>query len=207
MNVNKIIFGGETIIDLTETTVTAENLKKGIIAFDATGSKITGTLVVGRYTNQVFTATDTDESIYNGVGYKDDARLSSSGSVSGSAQAGSVTTGFIPFKNTDVIRMKGAKWLDESGGHYYLHLYNADKTCLTADGSYLYGGNFSATANMISQVSVTYDEATDITTFQIINPEGNTGGFRNAAKSASYFRINALGKGEDLIVTVNQEIE
>lgn len=158
------------------------------------------------FTNQVPISTDTDGSIYNGTGYKDDARLSSSGGVSGSALPGSVVTGFIPFKNTDVIRMKGAEWLGMSdahpGHHYYINLYNSSKSFISKGGitsqdfDYLYG----------SQVSAVYDAVSGITTFQIIDPTGNTGAFRAAAKSAAYFRINAYGKGADLIITVNQEI-
>ena len=60
--------------------------------------------------------------------------------------------------------------------------------------------------NFATQVSVTFDETTGVTTFQIIDPTGSSGYYRNAAKSAAYFRINAYGSGADLIVTVNQEI-
>ena len=37
------------------------------------------------FTNQVPISTDTDGSIFNGVGYKDNVRLSSSGGISSSA--------------------------------------------------------------------------------------------------------------------------
>lgn len=152
--------------------------------------------------NQVPISTDTDGSIYNGTGYKDNARLSSSGGVSSSAQAGSVVTGFIPWKNTDVIRMKGATWTHRNGEHYYMNLYDVNK-------AFINNGAVSAQAyadNYASQIAVVYDETTGVTTFSIINPSSDTGAFRMAAKSAAYFRINAYGKGADLIVTVNQEI-
>ncbi len=41
---NKIIYGGRTLIDLTEDTVTPETLIKGATAHNAAGEKITGTL-------------------------------------------------------------------------------------------------------------------------------------------------------------------
>ena len=41
--VNKVIYGGEVLIDLTGDTVTAANLDKGVIAHDKTGAEITGT--------------------------------------------------------------------------------------------------------------------------------------------------------------------
>lgn len=42
-NINKIIFGNETIIDLTTDTVEADKLAKGFTAHDKTGAVITGT--------------------------------------------------------------------------------------------------------------------------------------------------------------------
>lgn len=43
MGVSKIIYGGETLIDLTADTVKADKLLKGITAHGANGDKITGT--------------------------------------------------------------------------------------------------------------------------------------------------------------------
>lgn len=43
---NKIIYGGQTLIDLTEDTVTPETLKQGVTAHDASGEIITGTLSI-----------------------------------------------------------------------------------------------------------------------------------------------------------------
>lgn len=41
---SKIVYAGETLIDLTEDTVTPATLKSGVTAHDASGAKITGTL-------------------------------------------------------------------------------------------------------------------------------------------------------------------
>lgn len=147
------------------------------------------------YTNLVPTSIDTDGSIYNGTGYKDNVRLSSSGSVSGTAQTGSVVTGFIPFTNTDVIRIKGAKWrnmTEEQGGHWYIAFYNSNKTLLIAVADSAYESTYA------TSVSVTYDESTGVTTFDITDDSFQT--------NTAYFRINAYGNGADLIVTVNEEI-
>ncbi len=43
-NINKVIYNGEILIDLTGDTVTAGLLKKGVTAHDKTGEIITGTL-------------------------------------------------------------------------------------------------------------------------------------------------------------------
>ena len=41
-NVNKVVYGGTTLIDLTNDTVTAENLMEGYTAHDASGALIIG---------------------------------------------------------------------------------------------------------------------------------------------------------------------
>lgn len=185
--------------------------EKGVaVAADATSDNLAAYIRLIKaitFTNLVPTSTDTDGSVYNGVGYKDNTRLSSSGGVSGSAQTGSVTTGFMPFKNTDVIRMKGAEWLGATtkyGGHFYLSLYDANKAFITGGG--MASSTYDADPGGPAQLSVTYDEATGVTTFSIIDPDGATGSFRAAAKNAKYFRVNGYGSGANLIVTVNEEI-
>lgn len=54
MAVNKVVFGGETVIDLTGDDVTAEKLVTGTTAHDKTGAPITGTNPYEK------TATDTE---------------------------------------------------------------------------------------------------------------------------------------------------
>lgn len=46
MAVNKVVFGTTSIIDISDSTVTADKLSKGEIAYDKTGEKITGTMEV-----------------------------------------------------------------------------------------------------------------------------------------------------------------
>ena len=40
MAVNKVIFGGETVVDLTEDTVTAAKMLSGVTAHDKSGAKV-----------------------------------------------------------------------------------------------------------------------------------------------------------------------
>ena len=42
--VNKVVYAGETLIDLTNDTVTASSLRKGVTAHKVDGTIITGTL-------------------------------------------------------------------------------------------------------------------------------------------------------------------
>ena len=157
------------------------------------------------FKNQVPISTDTDGSIYNKVGYKDNTRLSSSGGVSGSAQNGSVTTGFIPFPNGDktVIRMKGGSWKTASAdghGHYYINFYDANKKFLV----YLSAGEAPDYTHV---VTITRD-ANGVETVKWSETYGTTNTMlQYVRKQAKYIRINAYGKGADFIVTIDEEIE
>lgn len=44
MPVNKVVFGDETLIDISDSTVTADSLLKDAVAYSADGTKILGTL-------------------------------------------------------------------------------------------------------------------------------------------------------------------
>lgn len=46
LNVNKVIYGGDVLIDLTGDSVSADKVLKGITAHDKSGAKITGTCTV-----------------------------------------------------------------------------------------------------------------------------------------------------------------
>lgn len=159
------------------------------------------------YTNQVPISTDTDGSIFNGTGYIENRRLSSSGGLSSSAQNGSVTTGFIPFPDGDktIIRIKGVEWLNAQptyGGHYYMMFYDENKKVI--DGT---NNRFeSPVTNMSHIVTITRD-ANGIETIEFSQTYGTSNsllqGIRNKAK---YIRITAYGKGANMIVTINEEI-
>lgn len=158
-----------------------------------------------QFTNLVPTSTDTDGSVYNGTGYEENVRLSSSGGVSSTPQTGSVTTGFMPWTSLGVIRIKGAVWnANDSSKHYYVNFYDANK-------EFIYGTNsisvIGSTTIPYSLISVAYDEESGVTTIDTSglsnSPTSDLGG---GAVNGVYFRLNALGSGDDLIVTVNEEI-
>lgn len=46
MAVNRVIYNGSTLIDLSSDTVTADKLLQGVTAHDAAGNLIVGTLVI-----------------------------------------------------------------------------------------------------------------------------------------------------------------
>lgn len=166
--------------------------------------KINGVLVwmAKTFTNQVPISVDTDGSVFNGTGYIENRRLSSSGGLSGSAQNGSVTTGFIPFHgDSTVIRMKGVEWRNayaNYSGHYYVVFYNSSKAKL----------DYIASENVLNYshvITVTRD-ANGIETISFNTEYGDTNALLNAIRKASFIRITAYGKGADFIATINEEI-
>lgn len=195
--------GASVTVTMGGTNITSTAYSAGKVSI----AKVTGAVVItisavkkaSGYTNLVPTSTDTDGSIYNGTGYKDNARLSSSGGVSSTAQAGSVTTGFMPYSGLGVIRIKGATWEHESGKHYYVNAYDADKTFKRNINAQAVSGGDPA------GVSVVYDGATGVTTIDL-NGLSSTNATRIDFEAASFIRLTAKGSGSDLIVTVNQEI-
>lgn len=154
--------------------------------------------------NMVLRSTDTDGSIYNGVGYKENVRLSSSGGISSSAQNGSVTTGFIPwYGDTTVLCMKGVEWLDANpnyGGHHYIMFYDANKKSR--------GGNdyIESPANGLSHILTITRDANGVETLVFNKDYGTSNTLLEWIRTASYVRITAHGKGADMIVSINEEI-
>lgn len=113
------------------------------------------------------------------------------------------TTGFIHFGgDTDIIRIKGAEWLNEHHpyGHYYINFYDANKKFLTGIDASSY-----ATQSLTHVIVITRDD-NGVTTFDFQESYSTSNAFLQGVRNASYFRLNAYGKGADLIVTVNEEI-
>lgn len=156
------------------------------------------------YTNQVPISTDTDGSIFNGVGYIENKRLSSSGGISDSAQQGSVVTGFIPwYGDTTVLRMKGVEWKDAAAnynGHYYIIPYDDNKKQINK--SYLSSQEHTGLTHI---VTVTRDD-NGVETVKFSETYDTSNVYLQSFRNAKYIRINAQGKGADFIVTINEEI-
>lgn len=154
------------------------------------------------YTNQVPISTDTDGSIFNGVGYIENKRLSSSGGISSSAQQGAVTTGFIPwYGDATVLRIKGVEWITTASitsQHYYYNFYDENKKFLDYIASY----NVADRGHIIT---VTRDvNGVETTVFNQSYGTSNT--LLQNIRKAKFVRITAKGKGADFIVTINEEI-
>lgn len=150
------------------------------------------------YTNLVLSSIDTDGSIYNGIGYKNGTRLSSSGSESTAATA--AVSGFIPFTYGQTIRAVGATGEVSNGGMYVGW----------------YDENFGALGTSYLQVLCTgiYGSYTDrsdglkeamINTSQITS--ANMSDHYAKISSAKYIRISLNPcDGANMIVTLDEEI-
>lgn len=145
------------------------------------------------YTNQLLLATDTDGSVYNGVGYASGQRLNSSGAAEG--YNGSYLTGFIPVKFGDVVRLKNVTWQNGvttglNSGNQRISFYSADKAHLGQTNAIGLGGTLSGVkdANGIwIQFTVKNFSGGDLT-------------------NAAFFRLNCAGITAESIITVNEEI-
>ena len=70
---NKVIFGGNTVIDLSGDTVTPDKLALGETAHDRDGEQITGTMVCDMYSEIVECAVGDTEVIFTDVTYSNTA--------------------------------------------------------------------------------------------------------------------------------------
>lgn len=141
-----------------------------------------------RYKNWVPYSIDTDGSIYDGRGYKDNSRLSSSGGVS--AQSESTTTGFIQAKAGDTIRIKGGLWYNTKVSINYIIAYNSSFSKVYTANSQ---GGYQ-TSTLIESMSLDGD----VSVVKL-----------KSGLTYEYIRlsINENGiTGANLIVTVNEEI-
>lgn len=182
------------------TDVTASVYANGVINIPSVTGDVVITAVatyVAKYTNQLPIATGTDGAVYDATdgkpGYKDSTRLSSSGADSGAN--GMSTTGFIPCKLGDVIRLKGINFNNKSSnyGNHRIAFYNSSKTYISNS---IHQGAAAGT-----YMSGQYDSSGDLVQFTIKNGVANAD-----LANAAYFRICGDTFDSGAIITVNEEI-
>lgn len=88
-NVNKVIYGGDVLIDLTADTVTKDKLLSGITAHDKSGAKITGTCTYD--VDSTDATAGVDEILYGKTAYVGGAKLTGTMKNNG-AVAGTIAT-------------------------------------------------------------------------------------------------------------------
>ena len=191
-------------VDITRTaysngTITIDEVT-GDITITATASAIP------KFTNLVYSSIDTDGSVYNGgLGYIDEYRINSSPELvfedgSTTSMGPCVTTGYIPVtpNKTRTIRIAGDGVSGESMNYGRLAFYDADFNPVTrADGKVTQPWSWNNLTSS-SGFTVTEESATALT----VTVTDTSTGYK-----ASYFRVSVFGKGENLIVTVDEPIE
>ena len=183
----EVTMGGESV---PLTSITGGN----VLITNVTGDiVITAAASVPKqsYTNLVPTSTDSSGSVYNGTGYKDGYRLNSSAEeVSTDGLGYSCTvTGFIPFTQGRTIRIGGSGILWNNYGAEIAAYDSSYAKLSNGVIAYQHAGN----ENLGTWVT---DEANSVVCFTPCVDYS----------SASYIRVSAIGSGEDLIVTIDEEI-
>ena len=180
----------------TDITATAYNAATGVVSIARVTGDITITATASKpvtYTNLVPTAVDSSGA---SMPYQNGYNLSSSGNAQ--SDSGFVTTGFIPLPGNvtkHIYRIAG-EGITFSKAEAYCRVgwYDSAFQLLKA----------VMPANKID-VSVYFPssipESTTAMTFQV------TEAASNVPASAAYFRVSAMGKGENLIITLDEPIE
>ena len=141
-------------------------------------------------TNQIPISTDINGDIYNGIGYKDNARITSSGAEG--TLDGAFLTGFIPVTAGDTIYLSSGildpNW--GSAGSANSRLYAADKTTTTNSFNPAIIESASALENIVK------DSSGYVIQFSI----------KSAATTTAYMRLTLKGTGASAVITVNEPI-
>lgn len=194
LNTVTVTMGG---VDITSTAYSNGTISisevTGNIVITATTTKIQ---VPVNYTNLVPLSTELvagSTAIYNGIGYKDGAYASSSGTtVIDGTDATATVTGLIPYVCVDKV----PPTIYIAGVNFDTSL-SRTRVFLIRDGNYLvYGLNGTRILEYytVEQLGTDYVKLTPIVS-------------AFAQHNFTHMRISAVGTGEDLIVTVNEEID
>ena len=161
------------------------------------------------FTNQIpISINIADNNIYNGTGYKASTRINSSGNdvalTSGTSPA--FTTGCIPIKKGDVVRMKNC-WIDPDGtpevygqnaGGLNIYGYTGDDRTTTSEplGAWIHWTPTGEAHGFVS--NFTYDTSGNLNGFTYNNSGGTT--------ELKYIRFTLGGNPAEAILTINQVI-
>ena len=120
-----VMMGGS---DISSSTVSGNTVNIPSVS----GNVVVNAVAIAAYTNQIPISTDTDGSVFNGVGYRKGYRLNSSGNPS--AQTPTYITGFIPVRSGDTVRFDGMNLKEGSAPltEQRIAFYDANKTVIAA---------------------------------------------------------------------------
>ncbi len=128
-NVNQLLISGKVVFDVTNDTVTPNDLVKGVTAHDKSGAPITGTLKV------------LDTSDANAT--RNDIRIGKTAYINGVKVNGNLNEDTLLAydekygeSTIDVSQSKSGVWVDDHGVDYYVINITAPKMRATSDGIY-----------------------------------------------------------------------
>ena len=184
-----VITMGDT--DLTDSAYDADT---GVISIvEVTGNIVIKAIVKtsdASYTNVLVSAIDTDGSVYNEVGYKQNMRWSSSSNDFKDADGNNWdVTGYIAVKLGDILRLKNITWQD--GDYSRMNIYNANFERFSE-------AIYSSIISKTNYETVLDDNGNII---QLTIP--NWSDFADIA----YIRIGCQDLDETSIITINEPIE
>lgn len=200
-----VVMGG---VDITATAYSNGQININAVTGNIVITAVGAAPVV--YVNQIPISIDTDGSVFNGKGWKENIRLGSDGNTKDAADTDDKTsndmgtTGFIPVKAGDVVYMKGVNAsLTATGGkneYTYLAVFDASFGNKKSNKFNTIGSNLSIHEYLYD--NFTTDPATGyVTSFRIVDRHGDMGA------NGGYLRISAEGLNGNAIITVNQPIE
>lgn len=140
MGVNKVIFGGETVVDLTKDTVTADKLLSGATAHGANGEAVTGSMPNNGTVSKTLSTSTTSYTVPKGY-------HSGSGKVSISLETKTAT----PTKATQSITPTSGKVLSKVTVNPIPDKYQDVSTVTATAGAVLEGNQFVDTAGKVVQ--------------------------------------------------------
>lgn len=183
-NAKAVTFGGKTVTKLQ------------------LAGKTIWELVTKTFTNLVPTSIDLDGSIYNGVGYKTEYRISTSSGKESSGGTNGTLTGFIKVNPGDVVRFaskgKIINWFVSNATNIFAYY---DSSRGTRVGHAKSNGTSNAYNGICNASNSTVTEEVYRQKYRITVPNDS---------SIEWIRVCVYGPngaaGADLIVTVNEEI-
>lgn len=112
MAVNKVVYGGNTLVDLTGDTVTANDLAEGITATGANGDKVVGVMTKGEIA--------TNSEIDNALNLAGTGTIPSGGVVSIAQGGTGATTAAQARANLGAVAASDLASVAKSGSYNYL---------------------------------------------------------------------------------------
>ncbi|MBR5226238.1 MAG: CotH kinase family protein [Clostridia bacterium] len=149
---------------------------------------------LGGFTDWLHNSVEADGSVYNGVGYKENTRMSTTSKAPKKAE-GWYLTGHIPAKKGDVIRLGNASFFDiyneAHENHSQIYFFDAEYNYITNSDVYWPENRMSDAWNAV------YNDDGDVIEFMIPT---------SYSSSIAYIRLCARHLDEYSVITVNEEI-